>query len=317
LKDSLIKVVKGLKDQRVWMLGLGFLVPIGLSLTYYSKMGAGERYLRSALMQNIGYLTSWSTGEHSVSGFSSQSGLLIRAGWLFLALIGFWFLSKRAKWSAGAKLIVIWVLMGLFGALLSERPYPHYLIQVAVPGAILVSYFLYSRDKLIRLVGLGLVFITGFYCYQIKFWYYPIIPYYKNFISYSLGQKSLADYRSYFDWRVNQTYRLAEYLRIKTKPEDRIFIWGDEPGVYALANRLPIGRYTVAYHVNDFNGFEETLIAFDKYKPKVVLRMEYENREFQGLDDRLATEYALVTKIDQALVYHRINPILLNMVKLP
>jgi hypothetical protein len=314
--DNLKKIIKGISDLRMWLLGLGFLIPVGISLAYYTKMGAGERYLRSALMQNIGYLVSWSTGEHSTSGFSSQSGLLIRAGLLLLTLIGFWWFSKKLKWSSGPKLIVIWTLLGLFGALLSERPYPHYLIQVVVPGAILVSYFIYSKEKLMKLVVLGVLFIIGFYYYQVKFWYYPIIPYYNNFISYALGKKSVTDYQNYFDWRVSQNYKLAEYLRVKTQPEDRIFIWGDEPGVYALANRLPIGRYTVAYHVADFNGFEETLKAFDEHKPKVVIKMEYENRAFQDLDDRLSTDYTLVTKIDQALVYHRINPRLLETTKL-
>jgi len=72
---------------------------------------------------------------------------------------------------------------------------------------------------------------------------------------------------------------------------------------------LPIGRYTVAYHVIDFNGFEETIEAFDKFKPKVVMVMEYEKREFRELNSRLATDYVLANRIDQALIYHRVNGI--------
>ena len=307
-KEKIKQMLKSFVDKRVWVLGLGFIAPIGLSLAYYSLKGAGERFLRSALMQNIGYLASWSTGDHSNSGFSTQSGILIRAGLLAISLVVFWFLSKKVKLSSGAKLVVVWFLMGLFGALLSERPYPHYLIQIAVPGSILFSYFLYGRRKIMKLVVLGVVLITGFYYYQIRFWHYPIVPYYKNFIDYSLGNKTLEDYRAYFDWRVNQVYRLGEYLRLKTQVDDRVFIWGDEPTVYALADRLPVGRYTVAYHVMDFDGFEETIEAFDKHRPKVVLVMEYEKREFPELFRRLATDYALVRQIDQALVYHRVNP---------
>ncbi len=306
-KNNLKEVFKGLVDKKVWMLMFGFLVPIGLSLIYYIKVGAGERYLRSALMQNIGYLSSWSTGEHSTSGFSSQSGLMIRAGLLVVALVGFWLVAKRTKLLSGAKLVVIWFLFGLFGSLLSERPYPHYLIQIAVPGAILVSYFLLAKDKIMRLVVLGVFLIAGFYYVQVRFWHYPIVAYYKNFVDYSMGKKSLHDYRAYFDWRVNQTYKLAEYLRVKTDEDDRVFIWGDEPYVYALSKRLPVGRYTVAYHVVDFNGFEETIEAFDKHDPKVVMVMKYEKRAFPELDRRLATDYVLVSEIDQALVYHRVK----------
>ena len=307
-KTKITQIIQGFKDKKVWLLGLGFGLPIVVSTIYYFFMGAGERYLRSALMQNIGYLASWSTGEHS-SGFASQSGLIIRFGLLVIALVGFWFVSKRTKLSSGGKLMVIWFLMGLFGALLSERPYPHYLIQIAVPGSILVSYFLFGGRKAMKLVVLGVVLITGWYYYQIRFWHYPVTPYYQNFIEYTMGKKSLENYRSYFDWRVNQTYKLAEYLRQKTTEEDRIFIWGDEPYVYALAERLPVGRYTVAYHVLDFGGYEETLVAFSEHKPKVVIVMEYEDREFPEFFNRLATDYVEAAKIDQAVIYHRVNGI--------
>ena len=306
-KTKIMEMFKGLKDKKVWILGLGFMLPIVISTVYYFIKGAGERYLRSALMQNIGYLASWSTGEHSNSGFSSQSGLIIRFGLLVVGLVGFWLVAKRTKLSSGAKLIVVWFLMGLFGALLSERPYPHYLIQIAVPGSVLISYFLFSRRRAMKMVVLGVTLIAGWYYYQIRFWHYPVMAYYQNFTEYAVGKKSLEDYRSYFDWRVNQTYKLAEYLRQTTQEEDRLFIWGDEPYVYALSDRLPIGRYTVAYHVVDFNGFEETMEAFEKHKPKVVVVMEYEKRPFDDLESRLASEYVLTQKIDQGLVYHRIK----------
>ena len=158
-----------------------------------------------------------------------------------------------------------------------------------------------------KLVVLAVILITGWYYYQIRFWHYPVMPYYQNFIEYATGKKSLEDYRVHFDWRVNQTYKLAEYLRQVTSKEDRVFIWGDEPYVYALAERLPIGRYTVAYHVLDFNGFEETMVAFDKHTPKIVMVMEYEQRRFPELESRLASDYVLIKKIDQGLVYHRIK----------
>ena len=278
------------KDKRLWLLLLGFLLPVVISVAYYTFNGAGERYLRSALMQNIGYLASWSTGEHSNSGFSSQSGLITRASLLFVAVVGFWGLAKKLKLSSGAKLSVVWFLFGLFGALLSERPYPHYLIQPIVPLSILISYFLFGRKKEMKLIVLGVGLIGGFYYYQIRFWNYPLVPYYKNFIDYSLGKKSLEEYRNYFDWRVGQTYRVAEYVKATTLESDRLFIWGDEPYVYPLADRLPIGRYTVAYHVVDFNGFNETLADFDEHKPKIVVVMEYEKRSFPEMEIRLATD---------------------------
>ncbi|MEA3354899.1 MAG: hypothetical protein U9Q63_00220 [Patescibacteria group bacterium] len=304
---SFKEFVEVFKNKRLWLILIGFLLPVLISVAYYTWVGAGERYLRSALMQNIGYLASWSTGEHSSGGLATQSGIIIRAGLLLAAVSGFWGISKKFKLSSGLNFSVVWFLFGLFGALLSERPYPHYLIQPIIPLAILISYFLFKKERVIKSVVLGLIIVSGFYYYQIGFWHYPILPYYKNYIDYRLGKKSLEEYRNYFDWRVSQTYRVAELIMTTTLESDRLFIWGDEPGIYPLSNRLPIGRYTVAYHVVDFNGFDETILAFDKHKPKIVVVMEYEKRLFPELKTRLATDYVLIEKIDQALIYRRVN----------
>ncbi|KKS79060.1 MAG: hypothetical protein UV54_C0043G0006 [Candidatus Beckwithbacteria bacterium GW2011_GWA2_43_10] len=198
---------------------------------------------------------------------------------------------------------MIWFWLAMFGALLSERPYPHYLIQPAVPGTILLALFLSNQRKVLKLVIVIAAILNGWWWYQIKFWGYPLVSYYINFGQYITGQKSLEEYRNYFDPRVNQTYRLGEYLKRSTLPQDRVFIWGDEPGVYALAERLPLGRYAVAYHVVDFNDYEATIKAWGKQPPKVVLVMDYEKRPFKEMELKLATDYVLAGKIDQARVY--------------
>jgi len=306
-KNKVLEIIKSLKDKRIWLIVVGFLLPVAMSIGYYYQRGAGERYFRSALGQNIGYLASWNTGEHSASGFATESGLIKRAVVLLIGLSLFYPLARKYKLSSGAKLTVGWFMCAMFGALLSERPYPHYLIQPVIPLSILLSFFVFGSRKLLKAVVLTVMAVAGIYYYQIRFWYYPILPYYKNFITYISGKENKEEYRAYFDRRVNQTYQLAEYLKTTTNKDERTFIWGDEPYIYALANRLPVGRYAVAYHVIDFNGYEETLEDFDKYQPRVVMVMEYEEREFPGLLDRINTDYVLVDKMDRAIVYRRIN----------
>jgi len=296
-----------LRDKRLWWLVLGFLLPIGLSLIYYAIVGGFEPYLRSALLQNIGYLSSWGTGEHT--GGLGASGLMIRAGIMGLLILGLLPATKKFRFSKGESLVMVWFLFSLFGALLSERPYPHYLIQPIVPGAILLGFLLFSKNKKLKMVVGGLGLITLLAVLKIRFWHYPIVPYYRNFIEYSIGKKSKEEYRAYFDSRVNQTYKLAEYLQTTTQPDDRVFIWGNEPYVYAIAKRMPIGRYTVSYHIKDFNGYEETINAWDKYLPPVVIVMEYEEGEFETMYSRLGTDYVMVGKIDQGLIYRRVNGI--------
>jgi len=286
------------KKKKLKHILLGFSIPIGLTLIYYRLAGGFERYVRSALLQNIGYLSSWK---------SSQSGLMIRGGILIVMLILLYKVARKFRLSTKVKLVIIWFLMALFGALLSERPYPHYLIQPMVPGAILLSYLLFSKRKVLKSIILILSLLAGINYYQIKFWHYPVSAYYQNFGEYVLKRKNKEEYNSFFDWRVNQTYKVAEYLRKKTFPDEKIFIWGDEPYIYALAKKLPIGRYTVAYHIVDFNGYKETIKSWDEYNPRMVVVMTYEKREFPEMEARLKNDYLLVEKIDQAWIYKRIN----------
>ncbi|MCX6817001.1 MAG: hypothetical protein NTZ93_03985 [Candidatus Beckwithbacteria bacterium] len=284
--------------KNVFRLSLGFILPILGTMGYYAIAGGLEPYVRSALFQNIGYLSSWN---------NSQSGLGGRALILIVLLGIIFILAKKFKLKTKLSLTMMWTVMALFGALLSARPYPHYLIQPAIPGAILISWFIFSQKRVVRLMILGLAGVTILAYWQIHFWGYPILAYYKNFGNYVLKKKSTEDYRNWFDAKVNQNYKVAAEIKEKTLKEERIFIWGDEPGIYALAERLPIGRYTVAYHIIDFNGFKETIEAWDKQPPKVVVVMEYESKKFPEMDSRLSTNYVLTSEINQALIYRRVE----------
>lgn len=276
----------------------GFALPLAATIIYYAYQGGVEPYVRSALLQNVGYLQSWG---------GSQAGLITRFIITAVGLTIFIPLAKKLKLSAAGGLVIIWFAWAMFGALLSGRPYPHYLIQPAIPLAILVTLIISHQNKLLRFAALVAVGLAGLAYYQIRFWQYPILGYYQNFIAYSLGQKTKTDYYSWFDGRVNQTYRLAEYIRSTTTPAEPIFIWGDEPYVYALSQRLPVGRYTVAYHVVDFNGYSATIAALDRQRPKIIAVMTYESRDFPELKARLATDYVQTTTIDQAKIYRRLD----------
>mgnify|MGYP000507138891 CR=1 FL=1 len=285
----------------------GFLLPVGLSIAYYWRVGGLEPYVRSALMQNIGYLNSWSTGNHTNTSLMSQIGLIKRGLVTAVGLGIFTVAGIKFKFSRLEKLSFIWFLMALFGALLSGRPYPHYLIQVAAPLAILLTNLVAKTQQPVKVfAGISLV-IFGWYYWQIRFWHYPLLPYYKNYWQYLTKQKSLEAYRNYFDPKMEQNYQISQYIKTRTKPDDRIFVWADEPGIYALAERLPVGRYTVAYHIIDFNGFEETIKAWDKNPPKIVVLMEYQTRSFPEMTARLNAEYLLTAKIGQAQIYKHIK----------
>lgn len=279
-------------------LGMAFALPVLATIAYYGSLGAFTPYVRSALLQNVGYLSSWG---------GSQTGLIVRFAIAVAASLALFLAGRRSKHLSRSYLICLWFVWAMFGALLSGRPYPHYLIQPAVPLAILLTLFIFKQEKLLKLSILFLVLLAGAAYWQIRFWQYPILGYYQNFTVFFSGQKSLEAYRDWFDPRVNQTYRLAAYIRQTTLPDAPLFIWGDEPYVYALSQRLPVGRYTVAYHVIDFNGYNEVISSWDQRPPKLVVVMSYESRPFPAMTERLGTDYVLAAVIDQAQVYRRLN----------
>ncbi len=67
-------------------------------------------------------------------------------------------------------------------------------------------------------------------------------------------------------------YEIASYIRARTKPDDNIFIWGDSAQIYALSAKNPPGRYTVAYHIVQYeNAISETESAIIKSNPKYIV----------------------------------------------
>lgn len=284
----------------------GFLGPILLSLIYYATRGGFEPYLRSALLQNVGYLSTWKTGDNSTPGPFVISGLMVRATILLIGIVGLWGANLKLKLSSKTSLFSLWFLFALFGALLSARPYPHYLIQPAVPAALLLAALLTDKTKIAKItIGVQLIVGLGAYLY-VGFWSYSVLPYYQNFIFWTVENKNQTEYFAFFGEQVNRAYKIAEYIRRTTFPDDRIFVWGDDPYIYPLSQRLPASRYTVAYHVVDFNAYDETATAITIQRPKIIVWLDYDRR-FPQLSAIISNNYVEAESIDEATIFRLIR----------
>lgn len=284
-----------------WMLA-GFLLPNLLVGGYYWWVRAVERYITAALLQNMPYLTSWGGGGPPASGLW-QSGLVQR-GLVLLVLTGLVFVWRR-RFDKKVALLGLWLVFGLYGALLSERPYPHYMMEV-VPALSLMLGLVLEKElikKLVAAMGVILV-IVSFHFYG--FWRYPVVEYYKNFYQWMGGRKDDASYQRYWGEEVLIDQQVAAYIRSVTQTQNRIYVWGTAPGIYYLSGRLPVGRYTVAYHVADFDGFAETMAALRQEKPQVIVKLRSEGIEFFELDDYVSQEYQLVEVIGNREIYFRL-----------
>lgn len=286
------------------LLLIGFFLPTLLTIIYYASQGALRQYLTAAFLQNLPYLSSWSGGQSQVGGFPFL--LALRAGTVvLLALLVFLF---RKKISFRAQLILIWFGFSWFAALLSSRPYPHYLIQL-LPALSLSFGLLLVKGKgsLIEKAvpaTLLVVFVTTLYSFQ--FWSYPSLPYYLNFYQFVLRDKTQQEYFNDFDGRANTIYQVADYLQVHTVPSEKIFVWGNIPFIYPLARRLPVGRYTVAYHIIDFNGYQETLNQLQEQKPRYIIVDPQEKRPFSSFFAWLEQKYFLAKQIGDFQVFHRL-----------
>lgn len=279
----------------------GFLIPLVFCSAYFLISGGFNYFIYASVLQNFGYLSSWSTG--SQSGSALKGGLPLRLGVLLILLIAGYLLKRIKKIDSNLFLFVSWFSFSLFGALLSGRPYPHYFIEIIPAFSVLIIY-LFSRNKLIikfTILVYFIVFAASIIKY--KFYFYRTFSYYTNFYSYLVGYKSKNDFNKYFGWQVPENYQITGYLRNNSNPHDKIFIWGDRASIYALSDRLPVGRFTTAYHIVDFNGYNETLENFKVNFPKIIIYYHMPGRDFPGLDLFIQKYYYLATQIGDALIF--------------
>lgn len=282
---------------------IGFVLPIFLTFIYYASQGALAQYLFAAFFQNIPYLSSWS-GQSQTGGLPLF--LLVRV-WAVALVVILLFLFRK-KISFRAQLILAWYAFSWFAALLSSRPYPHYLIQV-LPALSLCFGLLFVKGKgflLERVIPAGLLifFMATFYGFQ--FWSYPSLPYYSNFYQFALRNKNQEEYFNDFDGRANTIYQIADYLQTHTVAYEKIFVWGNIPFIYPLARRLPVGRYTVAYHIIDFNGYQETITELQESKPRYIIVDPQEKRPFSEFFLWLEQRYFLAKQIGDFQIFHRL-----------
>jgi 4-amino-4-deoxy-L-arabinose transferase-like glycosyltransferase len=281
------------------LFGAGFLTPILIYLVYFSIHNVFWQFLNSALLQNFSYLSSWATGTQTAP--ASSGGLMTR----LLLLIIFWVIVYLLQFkkiiSQKTSFLFFWFGATIFGVLLSTRPYPHYLIQALPPFCLIIPLLLKSKIDFKKIFTLIVFFISFLIIKKYQFYFYPTLKYYSNFYSF----QSTASYYQFFGDQTNNNYQIASYIKKNTTPTDRIFVWGDEPYLYALSDRLPVGRYTVAYHIVDFNGYQETIDAIKAHSPKFVVYYPMSNRSFPDLDYLLNRYYFLDKIFGSVLVFEK------------
>lgn len=240
---------------------LGFIIPIALTFLFTLLNGTLSDFIKATFTQMFGYVGYGNK-------FVIPQGLLIMKLSILL-LFNLYILFRRQNLSISTIFVLVWLSFSVFNALFSQRPYTHYLLVLLPAFCLFLGLLIW--DKKIKHLGLVLLIILFFVIGT--FSYYKKTPrYYFNFVSFITGSKNLAQYQAFFDRNTPNDYQLAQFIKNNTTEKDNIFIWGNNAQVYKMSNKLPPGRFTVAYHITASDEYiNETYIALKAAQPKFII----------------------------------------------
>ena len=287
----------------------GCLIPLILSIGYFYAIGSGSDYLSFGLLYNFKYAGSWqlSFTNPVLLFLFSFAGKTLVLGCMLLLL-----LALNRKLSAVAQFSLAWFWLALFASLLSNRPYPHYFLQVIPPTALILA-LLTTREKntspkaqttqIVLLGGSFAVLLTVLVLLRVGL--YRTGAYYTNWFRYLTKQYSRQEYFQTFDELMTDNYAAAELIAT-TSNNPSLFIWGTDPMLYALTKIVPPTRFTVSFHIADLNLYEQTMQDVRATMPEYIVVMNNETRELPGLYPLLFDRYTLNTQYQHFTLWKRL-----------
>lgn len=262
----------------------------GLEMFYYSILGFGGDY--------IGRNTPIIFGIQ----FDFISNLQLRFIVLLISLgLNIYFYLKK-QFDFELFFVLSWFFITIFTVLLSERNYPHYLIQLFAPLCLVISlsilFLTKGKEKLIRRIQPILLLVVVFNLVIINFTGNTILPHYENILEdwghvFNSGFTNYKDYKSFSQ---NQKSIIAvENIKTLSNSNDYIYIVDNSPELYALSNRK------VGYrHVTDFQydeGFDKIYSnILDKNVSLIVVKNS--SPVYQEFNKRIINDYRL-EKVDE------------------
>ena len=240
--------------------------------------------------------------------------------------------GERPRWSLPA----LWLTFTLSAALLTGRPYSHYMLQIMPPLALVTALVaphirVSWRPRLQQAPGLTIavaiavlwlaVVIPAFKGNLVAMRYAKAEDYYGNFAMWATGLKSTESYNDYFDRRVNLTNHLDETLEGLKAQGEKVYIWGEIPWLYPLAESQPATRYMTSFYVLLISYLDvelsDTLTAADPRFIVVlgdvwpgtrddsgVLKWRYRNAT-RAVNALIARRYEQVAIVGRARVFQR------------
>jgi len=278
---------------------LGFITPILISFIWFYIQGSLKDYIYAAYLQNVGYLSSWRPSDTQKPFLTKNLPLLTRG---FIVLLSSIILFvKRKKLSKNFVFITLWLLFGLFAASLSERPYPHYLIQV-VPSISLLLGILFTQETIEQSLAIIPLTIAFFIPIFYKYYHYPTFSYYSRFIKLVSRKITKKEYLLNFDKNIIRNYDISNFLMSSMNKKDKVYITGDSATIYALSRKLPPIKYVADYHIYDYSSMQDEAAIISQNLPKFIVILP-QQLDLTPLIPLIRSNYILVSEIDGAEIW--------------
>lgn len=305
---------------RLAVFAIGLVVPLCISIVYFNMIGSGKDYLEYALLYNFHYSGTWKL-QLATPFLSWLFTMGAKAGFMIAGILLVSALTKKIPFKL--QFAVTWFLLALFATLLSNRPYPHYFIQLlpslglllamAVEGVVKLFANMQGHTRLTRIgirTGIPSVlfaslafWITAWVLLTLNVGLYSVSKYYISSWLYYTQQISETAYFNSFDGLVNENYQVAEIIK-QLQLKD-LFIWGTNPMLYAQTKTVPTSRFTVAFHIKDVDDFEPTMQKIKLVRPRMIIVMKNEVDSFPELNQYLSRNYLVNYQYRHMTLYLR------------
>lgn len=307
---SIGKIIFKLLTSLCPILATFLLVFIGINIYFFTQNALVDFYT-AVFFQNSSYVAIDS------GPLSNITNPLFIKGFVLLVssaiLMGLFFYNKIRK---DLLMLILWFCFSLYGALLSNRAYMHYLLQIVPPTIILLTYLFITYKRNWMLIIPTMVILSLLHGQFKNAFFLSPQSYYQNWFDYISERKSWSSYVTYFDYRTLNSYKIAAFISENTQPSDQIFVWADASFVYVLSQRPPATKFIQAHHLSTIDPKNYDLIIRDlaDARVKYILISKPIKFEFPKLEELLINKYRHVQTFADMFVYEHKEELIPNKV---
>ena len=219
----------------LYFVAQGLLPRLWLVFTLGRSYGAGND-----LLPGVSLWMQWALRPLlPLFGLGFNNAVLLTLGLAGCLLI--WL--RRGRAGANRQWLTVWLLLTFIEAGLNLELFAHYYLLIAPPLSLLAAWFILkmAADASARSVWLGrlLALLLVISVLLVSGWRNG--PFLQHYLRYRMGEGTLAEAVTAgwpgFGERLVRVQEVADYVRLNSEPQDRIYYWSEDVQLYFLAGR--------------------------------------------------------------------------------